>query len=258
MSAAIFFDVDGVLVDSLRAHLQICRVKNREFKLDLDIPSADEFRELVRSGVPVSPMKQFFIAVGFPEAFAEKADEDYRRDFAKRYTLAPFRGTKQLLLRLAATGVALGVVTSNTGKIVRAALGQAARVFHKDLFFTVDDPRRLGKSEALLAGARSLDVEPGAVLYVGDQPKDFAAAQAAGAQFLGVTFGWGIAKAAARFPTVDSMAQLERELLRRATARSATPRAARARAPRAPDSTLMGRSAMMGFHLAPTLSWGNL
>jgi N-acetyl-D-muramate 6-phosphate phosphatase len=223
-TAAIFFDVDGVLIDSLRAHLQICRDKNRQFKLGLEIPTADEFRELVRSGIAVSPMKQFFLAVGFPEEFAAKADEDYRRDFAKRYRFGPFPGTKHLLVRLSATGVALGVVTSNTARIVRAVLGQAARVFHKDLFFTVDDPRRLGKSEALLAGARSLDIEPATVLYVGDQPKDFAAAQAAGAQFLGVTFGWGIAKTATRFPTVDSMAQLERELLRRATARVAIPR----------------------------------
>jgi phosphoglycolate phosphatase len=220
-TAAIFFDVDGVLIDSLRAHLQICRDKNRQFKLNLDIPNADEFRELVRRGVPVSPMKQFFLAVGFPEEFAAKADEDYRRDFAKRYKTAPFPGTKALLMRLAATGVALGVVTSNTGKIVRAALGQAARVFHRDLFFAVDDPRRLGKSEALLAGARSLDVDIDSVLYVGDQPKDFDAAQAAGAQFLGVTFGWGIAKTDARFETVDSTSELERALLRRATTRIA-------------------------------------
>jgi phosphoglycolate phosphatase-like HAD superfamily hydrolase len=77
----------------------------------------------------------------------------------------------------------------------------------------------------LLVGARTLDADPGSVLYVGDQPKDFAAAQAAGAQFLGVTFGWGIAKADLRFPTVDTMAQLERELLRRATARVVAPRA---------------------------------
>ena len=63
----VFFDVDGVLVDSLPQHLQICRDKAAEFGLNLRIPSIDEFRQLVSRGTKVSPMRCFFLAVGFPE-----------------------------------------------------------------------------------------------------------------------------------------------------------------------------------------------
>jgi phosphoglycolate phosphatase len=212
---AIFFDVDGVLIDSLESHLQICRDKSREFDLNLKIPDASAFREMVRRGVPISPMKQFFLAVGFPERFAEKANEDYQRDFAARYAPAPFPGAKKMLLQLASTGVELGVVTSNTRAIVESTLGQAAEVFRKDLFFTLDHPRRLGKPQALLAGARKLRVPVRTVLYVGDQPKDFEAARDAKAQFLGVTYGWGISSADTEFETVDTIAELARELRKR-------------------------------------------
>jgi phosphoglycolate phosphatase len=210
--SAIFFDVDGVLVDSLEAHLQICRDKNREFGLKLKIPTARQLREMVSRGVRISPMKEFFVAVGFPETFAEKADADYRRDFAAKYAVKPFPGVKRMLLELARTGVALGLVTSNTRAIVAASLGDAARVFRSDLRFTIDHPKRLGKAEALIAGARKLRVLPSAVLYVGDQPKDLEAARAAGTQFLGVTFGWGISGKEKNLDTVDTIPALGRAL----------------------------------------------
>jgi phosphoglycolate phosphatase len=213
--AAIFFDVDGVLIDSLEAHLQICRDKSREFGLNVAIPEAPEFRELVRSGVSVSPMKQFFVAVGFPEPWAERANEDYKREFVQRYALAPFSGVREMLIELAGTGVALGVVTSNTRANVKSALRESASLFRPDLLFTVDDPRRLGKAEALRAGAAGVEIATRLAIYVGDQPKDFEAARDAGTQFLGVTFGWGISPRDTQFDTVDSVEELTRELGKR-------------------------------------------
>ena len=62
---AVFFDVDGVLLDSLPMHLQICRDLNQEYGLGLHIPGPEEFKTLSRSGIPLSPMKLFFMAVGF-------------------------------------------------------------------------------------------------------------------------------------------------------------------------------------------------
>jgi beta-phosphoglucomutase-like phosphatase (HAD superfamily) len=52
---AVFFDVDGVLLDSLPQHLQICHDKAIEFGLKLKIPTVDQFRQLIRRGVKVSP-----------------------------------------------------------------------------------------------------------------------------------------------------------------------------------------------------------
>lgn len=219
---AIFFDVDGVLIDSLEAHLAVCRDKSREFGLNLDVPQAAQLRERVARGAVISPMKQMFRAVGFPEPLAERADRDYRREFAQRYPVKPFPGAKEMLAMLARQlRLPMGIVTANTRAIVAAALGEALEVFREDLRFTVDDPRRLGKRDALLAGAQAAGVNPADCLYVGDQPKDYEAAQQAGMPFLGVTFGWGILPGDSRFATVDSIAELCDALLK--AARPAAP-----------------------------------
>jgi phosphoglycolate phosphatase-like HAD superfamily hydrolase len=172
-------------------------------------------------------MKDFFRAVGFPEAFAQRADADYQQIFATQYAVAPFPGVKRLLRDLASTGMALGIVTSNTRAIVAAALGEGMRAFRKDLLFTLDHPRHLGKAQALAAGARKLKIPPASALYVGDQPKDFEAAAAAGTQFLGVTFGWGITGKEKQLETVDTISEMARTLRER-VARPVTGRSSRA------------------------------
>src|SRR6516162_11680517 len=111
---AVFFDVDGVLVDSLPQHLQICRDKAVEFGLKLKIPTVDEFRQLVRRGTKVSPMRYFFLAVGFPEDYVARAVADYQREFIQRYRPKAFPGVSEMLKTLQAAELKLGLVTSNT------------------------------------------------------------------------------------------------------------------------------------------------
>ena len=100
----VFFDVDGVLVDSLPQHLQICRDKAIEFGLKLQIPTVNDFRQLVRHGTKVSPMRYFFLAVGFPEELAERAVADYEREFIHRYRPKLFSGVTRMLNTLKRAG----------------------------------------------------------------------------------------------------------------------------------------------------------
>jgi beta-phosphoglucomutase-like phosphatase (HAD superfamily) len=76
---AVFFDIDGVLLDSLPQHLQICRDKAAEYGFHLQIPTVERFREMVRGGTKVSPMRYFFLAIGFPPALADRAVVAYDR-----------------------------------------------------------------------------------------------------------------------------------------------------------------------------------
>jgi phosphoglycolate phosphatase len=203
ISIAIF-DVDGVLLDSLDAHLQICRDEARRFGLSIKLPTIEEFQSLVAHGAVVSPMVEFFRAVGFPGQLAELANEHYRREFAQKYPVRPFPGVLDMLAEVAATGVGLGIATSNTRAIISSALGDAMRFFDARCIFTDDDSRRLTKAAALSECAHNYGAKPETTLYIGDQPRDFAAAQMAHVPFLGVSYGWGIEADETRFAVAKS------------------------------------------------------
>lgn len=212
---AVFFDVDGVLIDSLPQHLQICRDEAAAFGLDLKIPSVEEFREMIRRGVKVSPMLYFFLAVGFPQGEAARAVADYEREFMKRYGPEAFEGVGQMLNALRSVGLKLGLVTSNTRANVMPALGDAIRHFdERCLFFFDRYPEPKSKSWCLEEGARLLSLPLASCVYVGDQPADAHAAQEAGVRFLGVTYGWGISKEDGHFETANNISALFEKLVK--------------------------------------------
>ena len=210
---AVFFDVDGVLVDSLPQHLQICHDKAIEFGLKLKIPTVDEFRQLIRRGTKVSPMHYFFLAVGFPEDFAARAVADYEREFMQRYRPKTFVGTSEMLKTLQSGGLKLGLVTSNTRANVMPALGNAMQYFEESCLFFFDRyPEPKTKSWCLAEGARLLGLEPQACVYVGDQPADAVAAREAGVRFLGVTYGWGISQDDKQYDLAKSVIEIPAKL----------------------------------------------
>ena len=138
---AVFFDVDGVLIDSLPHHLQICHdkakefAKDKKFKLDRTIPSEDEFRRMVSGGETVSPMQSFFQVVGFPEEYLDRAVDDYEREFMDRYHPEPFPGVEDMLRAVRGEGRILGIATSNTRENVIPALGESMKLFEESCLF---------------------------------------------------------------------------------------------------------------------------
>ena len=191
--AAVFFDVDGVLIDLLPQHLQICRDKAIEFGLNLNIPTVEEMRRIISRGTKVSPMSEFFRAVGFPGEHIRRAVDDYEREFMQRYRPRAFAGVDETLAALHKARLKLGLVTSNTRSNVIPALAHVIRYFEEACLFFYDRyPEPRPKSWYLAEGARVLGLAPSQCVYIGDQPADADAAQAAGFQFLGVKYGWGI------------------------------------------------------------------
>jgi N-acetyl-D-muramate 6-phosphate phosphatase len=202
---SVMFDVDGVLLDSLTPHLQICEDKNREYQLGLAIPRPEEFRQMVRRGVKISPMKFFFQAVGFPSKYADRAFEQYQGTFMRDYRPEPFPQIDEMLFKLASAGLKLGIVTSNVRSNVDAALGPNMRFFEPKCIITKDDYASDSKKDALLSAAKRLNVDIISTIYVGDQPADWVAAKETGAGFLGVTYGWGISENDTDFPVVNDV-----------------------------------------------------
>jgi phosphoglycolate phosphatase-like HAD superfamily hydrolase len=211
---AVFFDVDGVLIDSLPQHLQICRDKAIEFGLNLRIPTVEQFRELVRRGTKVSPMRYFFLAVGFPEVLVERAVADYESEFMQRYRPAPFANVEKLLTILQKAGLKLGLVTSNTGHNVVPALGHSMKHFEERCLFFFDRyPVPKMKPWCLTEGARLLNARLQECVYIGDQPGDAIAAADAGTRFLGVTYGWGISERDKQYTTAKSVLEIADKLI---------------------------------------------
>ena len=204
---AVFLDVDGVLLDSLPQHLRFCADMAREYGLqDLEIPTIEDFKRMVSRGVIVSPMLHFFLAVGFPPPLAKRGVEDYEREFMQRCRPVPFPGIQDMLKRLSDAGLALGLVTSNTRANVEPALSDAMRYFDPRCLFYFDRyPEARDKAWCLAEGTRTLRLAPARSIYVGDQPGDADAARAAGLQFLGVSYGWGLQPGEVSMYTVDSV-----------------------------------------------------
>ncbi len=214
-SSAVFFDVDGVLIDSLPQHLRICEDKAREYGLTgVVVPGPAEFRRRVSQGMKVSPMLNLFLAVGFPQAAAERAVREYEQDFAIRYRPQPFPGIDPMLQRLRANGIRLGLITANIRANVDSALGAALDHFEPACRFYFDSATGpVSKSAYLREGMRRLNVEPQRCTYVGDQPADARAASEARAHFLGVTFGWGLVDGQDGLVLVDNVEQIADALL---------------------------------------------
>src|SRR5713226_1470789 len=204
----VLFDVDGVLLDSLTPHLKICEDKSREYGLGLRIPSGPEFKEMVRTGTRISPMKYFFMAVGFPEEFAEKANRQYQEIFMRAYAPAPFPHVHSVLKALHDAGLKMGIVTSNVKANVVEALGESIRFFDSDCIYSKDDMAGASKSEAIATAMIKFQASPAETVYIGDQPADWEAAKAAGVNFLGIAYGWGISEEDKGFPIVREVSDI--------------------------------------------------
>jgi phosphoglycolate phosphatase-like HAD superfamily hydrolase len=212
---AVFFDVDGVLLDSLPQHLAICRDKAREYGLPIEIPDVPAFRRMVAAGTKVSPMFEFFRAVGFPENFAQQAVVAYEREFMQRYHPHPFAGIDRMLKRLDESGHALGLVTANTAANVEPALSEVLFRFDPRCRFYFDtSTQSRSKAWCLSEGARTLGLAAENCVFIGDQPADAAAARSAKWDFLGVSYGWGLLKDDSAALLVDSPEEVADAILR--------------------------------------------
>jgi phosphoglycolate phosphatase-like HAD superfamily hydrolase len=205
---AVFFDVDGVLLDSLPQHLAFCKMKANQYGLlEIQIPSIPEFRKLVTSGIPVSPMINFFLAVGFPPRLATEAVRDYEKEFAALFSPEPFPGVSDMLSRLSSAEFSLGLVTSNVKKNVEIPLSQFMHFFDDRCRFYFN-PSGSDKRGNLIRGAEVLELRPSSCVFVGDQPADAAAAHAAHFSFLGVAYGWGLSRGTSTEAMVDSVSEI--------------------------------------------------
>lgn len=180
---AVFFDMDGLLVDSERVWLEI------------------ETEVMGRLGAQWTPEHQAHLVGGSMERTVEYmlgvSGADVAPGLVRDWMVAgmvarlsqgvvPMPGAGELVDALRDEGVPVGLVTSSLGEIADAVLKGFGRD-RFDLVVTADDVTRTKPDpEPYLTAARRLGVEPVRCVVLEDSPNGVAAATAAGCAVVAV------------------------------------------------------------------------
>lgn len=189
--AAVFFDLDGTLVDTAPDfHAGVNRLRAARGLAALPY---DPIRAVVSEGA------RAVVTTGFPEAGEAELDslrdaflQDYAAHLADHSTL--FAGLDPALRALEARGIPWGVVTNKPSRYADPLMAglaldtrSVATICPDHLTRSKPDP------EGLLLAASRAGVDPARCVYVGDHARDIEAGRRAG--MLTVAVGWGYVQA---------------------------------------------------------------
>lgn len=184
MIKAVFFDVDGTLIDTKGA---IGKVANETFE-DLGIGQVDAgyFAGLLKRGLG---LRYHLTEVAKRPELYPTAKEAFIRHYAEHIgEYKPFDGVQKLLEELKERGVRTGIFTSQHSEMLRLTLERFG--LSVDLALSRDDVAN-GKPApdqvTLLCG--KLSVKPENALSVGDWTGDIEAGKSAGTRTAGVLTG---------------------------------------------------------------------
>lgn len=184
---AVFFDLDGTLVDS--APDLIAAVKALCLELGAPLPDADIVRRVVSAG------GRAMLRKGLPGADDAMIDQWLPR-FLDLYSVAMtvhtklYDGIAEVLARLEARGVAWGIVTNKPGWLARPMLEQMG--FHRGAVALVTGdclPVRKPDPAPVRFACEQAGVDPAHAVMIGDDLRDVVSGRDAGARTIAA--GWG-------------------------------------------------------------------
>ncbi|MCC2683288.1 MAG: hypothetical protein K0R75_187 [Paenibacillaceae bacterium] len=179
---AVLFDFDGTLQDSERVATE---ANKAGFRAALGREATQE--EL--DSLVGKPMAQVIgrLYPGYGEQILAHAIDYYRNHYD---ALRCYDGVEAMLAGLAAVGIPLGIVSSKHRLYVEKELAMhGLRGYFPVIVGQEDTSSHKPSPEPLLLAAAQLGVAPGDCVYVGDQPTDMQAAEAA--KMFGVAALWG-------------------------------------------------------------------
>jgi len=180
----VVWDFDGTLADSLPTAVSIFNRLAPEMGFkpleDVDAARGLSTRQFLRQqGISLWRLPR--LVRRYQAAAAEEAD---------RLKLAS--GLGEVLAGIAATGLRLGVLSSNCEDNIRRCL--RANNAEQHFAFVVGYPRLFGKGKALKRILRAEKLSRQEVLYIGDELRDVEAAKKAGVKVAAVTWGFHTAE----------------------------------------------------------------
>jgi len=208
MIEGLVFDLDGVLLDSFRAHYDFVELKAREHRIH--VPSIQQAKDNI-----ASPMQNWLRSFGFPEEIIPQMLEEYRK-YMVSVDIPFYEGIPELLIEFKQK-YKFGIASSNNRKTIDAQLKKArldsifgAIVGLEDVSNPKPHPECIEKNLQILNTPREY------AAYIGDQVTYIITASNAGVMIMAVTYGWHSRKtlAAARPDMiVNSVKELRDKLL---------------------------------------------
>lgn len=200
-SKLIIFDFDGTIADTSPGILD-----SHKFALANMGRTVPEERELLKV-IGGQLLKTYMEVFGFDEQSAVKAVKIYRDRYANvGINLANlYDGFEELITQLKNCGCHIGVATLKAERFAKDMLAKFNLLDKFDVVCGMDEHDNLTKADLIEKCIEFCKVDKSQAILVGDSNNDLKGAEAAGIQFIGVTYGFGFKKNVGyNFDTADS------------------------------------------------------
>ena len=192
--AAVIFDLDGTLIDSIDIYFSIVE-KTLE---RLNLPGVSRSRIL-----SAAESEDFKWELVLPQDVLHRKEKIIDEAWSVINEIAPqmfadnldlIQGAGGIVEKLSSNGLKIGLVTSTQRQYLETKMQPLKNVGVDTLFeviITSDDvEKRKPAPDPLIACAQQLDLKPGKCVYVGDTATDIKAGKAAGMRTIGVLTGF--------------------------------------------------------------------
>ncbi len=186
---AVLFDLDGTLVDTVGAYVEIARVAASGYGFEI---TERQVRESLCGG---SSFWKGIVPDAHPDgaelrkALTARAASEWLRVLREQGRL--FDGLADTLDALARKGIALAIVSGARPEVLELLRDHDLIARFDAVILGADVARRKPDPEGIVKALDALAVAPGDAVYVGDAPIDIQASRAAGVRAVAVLSGAG-------------------------------------------------------------------
>ncbi len=186
--AALIFDLDGTLADSVYQHVMAWDTTLRANGLELSVWRIHR-RIGMSGGLFVRALRRE-LGRDLTPAFVEKLQRGHAEAYEQLADgVRPLPGARELLATLTAEGVRWAIATSGSREVAARTLRILAVPDGVPVVTRTDVAHAKPNPDLFLEAARRLEVEPRQAFVVGDSIWDLLAAQRAGSLGIGVLSG---------------------------------------------------------------------
>ncbi|MGA9381427.1 MAG: HAD-IA family hydrolase [Phormidium sp.] len=182
----VIFDFDGTVADTFDALVTISNNLAPEFGY---LPATPEEISKIKDLTTREIIQRSGVAIYKLPFLLRKVIAELN---SKIHALSPVEGMQTALFELKKQGNKLGIITSNDRENVQVFLQNNCLL---DLFdFIYSGTRLFGKSRVINNFLRQANLQPGEIIYVGDETRDIEAAKKSNIKVIAVSWGFNSRK----------------------------------------------------------------